>query len=103
MMLGGIVFIVIDAEANGNVLAFGGGTDDNFLGAALDMSARFISVGEKTRAFQHNRNTQIAPRNFSRVFFRKSFDLVAVYYHTIASAFILAPIPPLIAFLAAHL
>src|SRR5258708_36721806 len=100
MMLGGIVFIVIDAEANGNVLAFGGGADDNFLGAALDMSARFISVGEKTRAFQHNRNAKIAPRNFSRVFFRKCFDLVAVYYQTIALDFSLARIRTIIAVVA---
>jgi hypothetical protein len=41
-----IVFGVIDAQTNRDVFTFGGGADDNFLGAGLDVGFGFFGFGE---------------------------------------------------------
>ncbi len=86
--VGRLQHAVVDAVDDGGVdILAAGGRDDDFLGAALDVRAGLFLGGEKARAFQHDVDLQVAPRQFGRVAVGQHADLVAVDDHELAVDF----------------
>ena len=85
-----IIFVFVDAEHHGQVFAFGGSGNDDFLRAAFgdvidcafDRLALFVYAifldGEQAGRLDHNINPQTAPRNRGRISLLEDFHLLAI-------------------------
>jgi hypothetical protein len=79
VVLVGIVGVVVDAEDERDVLALGGGRDDDFLRAAtVDVRARLGRVREDAGRLDHDLDAEILPRDLARVALREHDDRLAV-------------------------
>ncbi len=67
VVLLGIVLIVVDAQANGNILAFGRRTNNYLLAASGDMGPRLFRVGEATGRLDHDIDVEVAPGQIGRI------------------------------------
>src|SRR5437762_1716127 len=60
-MLAGVVPLVVDPHDERDVLSLGGGGDDHFLSAAVNVGFGFGGVGEYSGRFDHDLSAEIAP------------------------------------------
>ncbi len=86
----GVVLVIVDAQHNRQVFAFGRSRDDDFPGPALadvvdralDHLALLVDAifldGEDAGAFDHDLDAQAAPRDVGRVGFLERLDLLPV-------------------------
>ena len=88
MVLGRIVLVLVDAQHHGQVFAFGGGRDDDLLGAtsgdvvdrALDGLALLVDAifldGEQAGRLDHDVDAQVTPLDGGRVRLLEDLDLL---------------------------
>ena len=99
MVLLRIVLVFVDAQHDGQVFAFGGGGNDDLLGAtggdvidctldglALLVDAVFLD-GEQTGRLDHDVHAQVFPRDGGRIGFLEDFDFLAIDQQTIVGNF----------------
>ena len=79
VVLVGIIHIVIHAQDQGQVFAFGGSRYDNFAGAALEVAGCFVGVREYAGGLDHQINAHFRPRYLRRVPFGEDLDAAAVH------------------------
>src|SRR5882724_1978063 len=78
VVLGRVVFLVVDAHDDGNVLTLGRGADDDFLGTGGDMALGLFRVGEEAGGFDDDVHAQLLPREAGGVLGADDEDVVAV-------------------------
>src|SRR5579862_2626459 len=61
VVLGGIVFVVVDAEDYGDVLVLGGRGDDDFLSAGFEVLGGVGASGAEARGFDDELDTELVP------------------------------------------
>jgi len=88
MVLGTIIFVIIDAHHNGDILAFGGGGNQDFLGAGIDMAFCLFRGGEQAGGFNHQLYAQLGPRQFSRGLGADDKNIFAVDHQHIVGLFV---------------
>ena len=70
-MFGGVVILVVDAEHESYIFPFCGGGNDNFFRAAtVDVGARFRSIGKESGRLDDEIDAQIFPRYIRRIALR---------------------------------
>src|SRR5205814_6461118 len=77
-LLCGIVFVVVHAHDDGDVLTFSGRGDQHLFGAAIDVLARGRRIGESTSGLEDYVHTEILPRQLTGIFLGENLDLVAI-------------------------
>ena len=76
---GGVIFLVVDAHDDGDVLFFAWGGDDDFLGAGVDVTLGFAALSEETGGFDDNVDAEFLPREGGRAGTDgEAFDFVTV-------------------------
>src|SRR5207247_5690186 len=78
LMPGRVVFVVVDAENDGDVRAFRGGGDHHLLRAGCDVLGRVVAFGEQSGRLEDNVDAEVFPRQLRRVAHRQHLELVAV-------------------------
>ena len=90
MVLGWIVLVFVDAQHDGQILAFGGSRNDDLLGAArgdvidctLDGLALLVDAvfldGEQTGRLDDDVDAQVFPHDGGRIGFLEDFDFLAI-------------------------
>ncbi len=78
IVLRGVVLVVVHAEDDREILAFRGRGDDDFLGAAGDVLARVVRVGEVARRLEYDVDAKALPRQCGGILLLEDTDLVAV-------------------------
>ena len=73
-MLGRVILLLVDAEADGDVFVLRRGGDDDLLRAAFEVLGCCVPVGEKSRAFDHDVAAEIAPGQLGGVAFRQRLE-----------------------------
>ena len=84
MMLGAIIFVVINAENNSNILIFGGSGNDDLLGAGGEVRRSLGLGGEQAGALERNVHAPRFPRQLRRITRGHHADAVAVHNQVIA-------------------
>ena len=77
-MLFRIIFVLVNAHNDGDILAFSRSGDDNLFSASFQMSLSLCSFGKATSGFNYDISTNLAPRNLSRVRRSKYGNLFAI-------------------------
>ncbi len=71
----GVVLGVVDAEDDCEVFAFGGGADDDLLGAAaVDVGAGLLCGGEQPRGLDHDLDAEVFPRDLGGIALGEHLD-----------------------------
>ena len=79
MVLGRVVFLVIDAHHHGDVLFLGRGRYDDFFRAGVEVAFGLGGFGEKASALEDDVHDVFLPRKGRRTFFdREAFDLLTI-------------------------
>jgi hypothetical protein len=78
VMLGGIVFVLVDAHDHGQAIALGGGADDDLFGAGGEMTFGFLDVGEQAGGFDDEVDAHLFPGELRGVFGADDLDIGAV-------------------------
>ena len=80
-----IVLLVVDAHDDGDVGAFGGRGDDDFLRTGLDVLGCRVAVREEPRRLEHDVDAEVLPRELRRVAERQDLELVALDRDAVAA------------------
>ena len=83
LVLVGVVLPLVDAEDDRDVLALGGGADDDLLRAGVDVGAGLVGVGEDAGRLDHDVDAEVAPRELARVLDLEDLDRLAVDHHRV--------------------
>src|SRR6266542_4331332 len=83
-MLGGVVLPVVHAHHDRDVLALGGGADDDLLGTGLEMLLGLFALGEQAGGFDDDFRAELLPRQVGRVALGQDLDAVAVDHQALA-------------------
>jgi hypothetical protein len=78
VVLGGIVFVFVHAEHNGEVFVLRGGGDDDFFHGTAQMLLRFVGVGELSGGLDHDLSSDGVPGQGGGIFFLEDLDTLAV-------------------------
>jgi hypothetical protein len=78
VVLGRIVFLVVDAKAEGEVRIGSRCRDENLLGAGFNVLLSSFTLREKTSGFKNDVHVEFLPRKVGWVAFNGNEDLVAV-------------------------
>src|SRR6266700_2068498 len=79
VVAGGIVFGVVDAHHDGDVLALGRRGDDHLAGARLEVQGGAVAVGEAAGRLDHDVDAQVPPAELRRVTLGRGADRLAVH------------------------
>ena len=74
----GVVAVLVDPEDDRDVLALGGGADDDLLRTGVDVRARLVGIREEAGALEDDVDAEVAPRQGGRVLLGEDLDLAAV-------------------------
>src|SRR3989338_4810241 len=78
-MLRRVILVLIDAQNDRDILALGGGRDDDLFCPALrDVHFGLLLVGESAGGFDNDVDAQVRPWDLSGVFVAQHFKLLAV-------------------------
>ena len=77
-MLGLVVHLLVDAEADGDVRALGGRRDDDLLGAGLEVLGGGGALGEAAGGLDDDVGAELAPRQLGGVGLGGDADALAV-------------------------
>jgi hypothetical protein len=79
-MFAGIVQLVVDAKAQGQVRVFRWGADqDAFRAPFRQMQLGFVAAGEEAGRFQNDIHAKILPRQIAGIAFFQDFNLMAAH------------------------
>ncbi len=79
LCLAGVVLLVVDAHDDGDVLALGGGGDDDLLGPGGEVALGLLRVGEQAGRFDDVLDAELLPGQRGGAFLDgQALDLVAV-------------------------
>ena len=73
-----VVLVIVHAHHHGQILAFGGGTDNDFLRAGFEVSLRFFGISEQAGGFDHHIDAQLFPRQLGRSASADDFHFIAI-------------------------
>jgi len=85
VMLRGIITFIVNADANGEVFAFRGSGNQDFLDASPHVLFRIFGIRKQTRRFDNNFNAQARPVNLPGIAFLEHPDAFAIDLDTVFS------------------
>ena len=81
----GIVLVVVDAEDDRDIRAFGRRRDDDLLRAGSQMLRRGVPVREQPGRLEHDVDAKVLPRQLRRILDREHLELFAVDADSLAA------------------